>query len=73
MPYPSVSDIPEPVKDALPPKGQKMWMEVFNSTYESLKKRGITGKEADERAASAAWSVISEHYKKGPDGKWREK
>lgn len=63
MPYSSIKDLPKGVKNVLPVSAQKIWMEVFNSSYDKH--------HDEERAITAAWSAVKNAgYKKQKDGKW---
>lgn len=64
MPYSNVSELPDAVKNNLPPTAQRQWMHVFNSSLAGRCKGD------DGCAAEAAWGVINNHYHKNKDGKW---
>lgn len=64
MPYSNVSELPDAVKGNLPPEAQRMWMHVFNSSYDGRCKGD------DGCAAQAAWGVVHKHYHKDENGKW---
>lgn len=75
MPYDNQSDLPENVKNVLPPHAEEIYKEAFNSAYEQYKdpedrKKGGTREEAAHRVA---WAAVKQKYEKGDDGKWREK
>jgi cation transport regulator len=65
MPYKSVSELPDSVKDSLPHHAQEIFKEAFNSAREEY------GEE--ETAFKVAWSAVKNKYKKNDDGKWVEK
>jgi len=56
MPYTSISQLPKPVKK-LPKKLQRMFMHVFNYTYQRT-----NGDEA--KSFKIAWGVVKKHLKK---------
>lgn len=64
MPYDSVSDLPDSVRDNLPKHAQEIYKESFNSAEEQY------GEE--ERAHRVAWSAVKNDYKKD-NGKWVKK
>lgn len=74
MPYQSLSDLPDQVKDNLPKHGQEIYKEAFNSAYEQYKdpdkRRGDEGRE--ETAHKVAWSAVKKEYEKSGDH-WRRK
>lgn len=63
MPYRTRSELPDSVKDNLPPHAQGIYKEAFNSAWEEY--------EHDEsRAHRVAWGAVKKSYHKGEDGKW---
>ena len=56
MPYASVNDLPDQVKDNLPKDKWAQWMQVFNSVYADAVKKHE--KNPDIHAIKAAWSVV---------------
>jgi cation transport regulator len=65
MPYDSLKELPEGVKDNLPHHGQEIYKEAFNSAIEEYKE--------EETAHKVAWSAVKNKYKKSDDGKWVSK
>lgn len=65
MPYKKRSDLPEPVRDHLPPHAQGIYKEAFNSAFEQYDKD-------EERAHRVAWGAVKKQYHKGPDGDWHK-
>ena len=55
MPYNSISDLPDQVKDNLPKDKWAQWMQVFNSVYADAVEKHE--KDPDIHAFKAAWSV----------------
>ena len=55
MPYASVNDLPDQVKDNLPKDKWAQWMQVFNSVYADAVEKHE--KDPDIHAFKAAWSV----------------
>lgn len=64
MPYDSVSDLPDSVRDNLPKHAQEIYKAAFNSAEEQY------GEE--ERAHRVAWSAVKNDYEKD-NGKWVKK
>ncbi|KAB7666520.1 ChaB family protein [Bacillus sp. B1-b2] len=65
MPYQSLNDLPETVKDYLPKHAQEIFKEAFNSAEEEY--------EEEETAFKVAWSAVKKTYSKDEDGKWEKK
>jgi len=64
-PYNSISDLSDPVRNALPVAAQHIFINAFNSSY---------AKDKDEKKAfRVAWGAVKTYYKKGTDGKWVKK
>ena len=62
MPYASIKQIPDYVKK-YSAKLQRQWFYVFNSTWKTLSKQGVSTKDKERRAASAANSVLKKRFK----------
>lgn len=75
MPYSSMSDLPDSIKNVLPGHAQEIYKDAFNSAYENYKnpedRRGDDGRE--EVAYKVAWAAVKKKYKKGSDEKWHTK
>lgn len=61
MPYNDISDLPDGVKNNLPKKAQKIFLESFNSSFERY---------SEERAFKIAWSAVKKSYHKNEKGRW---
>lgn len=65
MPYPSVSDLPDTVKNVLPMHAQEIFQAAFNSAWDEYKdpndRRGDDSRE--EVAFKVAWSAVKKQYK----------
>lgn len=74
MPYGSTEELPDSVKDNLPPHALEIYKEAFNSAWEEYedesKRRGNESRE--EVAHRVAWSAVKKGYEKDADGIWRE-
>jgi cation transport regulator len=72
MPYSSISELPESVRNVLPKHAQEIYKEAFNSAYDEYKdpndrKKGGSREEAAHRVA---WAAVKKKYEKGSDDKW---
>ncbi|MDQ0220356.1 cation transporter [Peribacillus cavernae] len=65
MPYHSLNELPDAVKDNLPHHAQEIFKEAFNSASDEYKE--------EERAFKVAWSAVKKKYKKDDNDKWVEK
>jgi cation transport regulator len=64
VPYNKRSELPDNVKDNVPPHAQDIYKEAFNSAIDQY-----DGDE--ERAHRVAWSAVKEKYHKDEDsGRW---
>lgn len=60
MPYDTLADLPEDVKNALPEEAQKMWLEAYNSADEG----------GQQNPAAIAWAAVKQSYEQDMDGNW---
>ena len=66
MPYDSIAELPDGVKDNVPKHGQEIYKEAFNSAWDQY--------DHDEaRSHRVAWGAVKEKYEKGDDDRWHEK
>lgn len=65
MPYDSLKELPEGVRDHLPHHGQEIYKEAFNSAIKEYKE--------EVTAHKVAWSAVKHKYEKTEDGKWKSK
>lgn len=69
MPYKSISDLPDSVRDKLPSHGQEIYKQAFNSAFDEYAQRGPQGRE--ETAHKVAWAAVKKKYRKNEEtGKW---
>jgi cation transport regulator len=75
MPYQSIDELPESVKDNVPLHAQEIYMAAFNRAWEQYddpeERRGDASRE--ETAHKVARSAVKKEYEKGEDGKWQKK
>jgi cation transport regulator len=75
MPYRSINELAESVRNVLPTHAQEIYKEAFNSAYDQYDKpserRGDEDRE--ETAHKVAWSAVKKAgYEKGDDDKWHK-
>lgn len=72
MPYSSISNLPDSVRDNLPRHAQEIYKEAFNNAWDEYadrdERRGDESRE--EVAHKVAWSAVKQKYEKGLDGNW---
>lgn len=77
MPYKSVKELPKQISDNLPPHGQEIWMEAFNSAeeqYQDKSKRRDKSEDPETIAAKVAWDAVKNKYEKNEKtDKWEKK
>ena len=75
MPYDSISDLPDSVRDTLPKHAQEIYKEAHDSAWKEYAdpsdRRGDASR--DETAHKVAWSAVKQKYEKGDDGDWHRK
>lgn len=67
MPYEKITDLPEPVKHALPKHAQEIFLAVFNSCWGKHNKKAIEEKEVV--CHKMAWAAVKRIYEK-VNNKW---
>jgi cation transport regulator len=74
MPYETITDLPEQVRDNLPKHAQEIYKEAYNSAWDDYadpsERRGDASRE--ETAHRVAWSAVKEKYEK-QNGRWVQK
>lgn len=72
MPYKNLGQLPEAVKDNLPHHAQEIYLEAFNSAWETYKdpddRKGDDDRETV--AHKVAWSAVKKSYSKNAKGNW---
>jgi cation transport regulator len=75
MPYSSISELPDAVRDHLPKHAQEIYKEAFNSAWNEYadqdERRGDESRE--EAAHKVAWAAVKKKYSKGADSNWHAK
>ncbi|MBL4805468.1 MAG: ChaB family protein [Alphaproteobacteria bacterium] len=74
MPYQSLNDLPDSVKDNLPKHAQEIYKEAYNSAWDQYKDPDDRqdGRDREETSHAVAWSAVKEEYKK-EEGTWKKK
>jgi cation transport regulator len=74
MPYKTLADLPESVRDNLPKHAQEIYKEAYNSAWDQYKdpeeRRGDASRE--ETAHKVAWAAVKQSYEK-KDDRWVRK
>ena len=65
MPYSSIGQLPDPIRNSLPPAAQRIFMKAFNGAYHHLG-------EDEVPAFKIGWSAVKKAYEKR-NGKWIRK
>lgn len=76
MPYKSVKDLPERVRENLPEHAQEIYREAFNNAWDQYAdpkdRRGDASRE--ETAHKVAWAAVKKVYEKDEkSGTWKKK
>jgi cation transport regulator len=67
MPYRSISELPDSVKDNVPKHAQEIYQAAYNNAWEQYD-------HDEERAHRVAWAAVKNDYEKDEDsGKWKKK
>ncbi|OGT30199.1 MAG: cation transport regulator ChaB [Gammaproteobacteria bacterium RIFCSPHIGHO2_12_FULL_35_23] len=71
MPYNSVNDLPNNIKDNLLLQAQKIYQKAFNNAWEQFKeaKKRCNNSSQEEVSHKVAWSAVEKKYHKSPQGK----
>ena len=74
MPYSTVKDLPDSVKDNLPKHAQEIYLAAYNNAWKEYKndedRKGDASRE--EVSHKVAWNAVKQKYEK-KDGKWKSK
>ncbi|WP_223669983.1 ChaB family protein [Kangiella shandongensis] len=72
MPYNSIKQLPDSVRNHLPKHAQEIYKEAFNSAWQKYRdgarRRNDTSRE--EVAHKVAWAAVKKVYEKSGDGEW---
>ncbi len=78
MPYKSVKDLPERVRENLPEHAQEIYREAFNNAWNQYadpkERRGGASSSREETAHKVAWAAVKKVYEKDEkSGTWKKK
>ncbi len=76
MPYQKNEDLPESVKNHLPPHAQDIYREAFNHAQKEYKdpdKRQDPQSSLEEISHRVAWNAVKKKYTKNEGGDWSAK
>ena len=76
MPYNSLDELPDSVRDNLPNHAQEIYMRAFNNAWDEYAdpedRRGDASRE--ETSHKVAWAAVKNVYKKDEEsGEWKKK
>ncbi len=67
MPYETLTDLPEGVRDHLPKHAQEIYQAAYNNAWDEYK-------HDEERAHRVAWAAVKNSYEKDEkSGNWKPK
>lgn len=73
MRYQTVSELPEPVRAALPGPAQELYRQAFNQTWDERAGLEETADERIEASHDAAWRVVERLSGQDPRDRWSPK
>jgi len=76
MPYNTLSDLPDTVKNNLPKHAQEIYLEAFNNAWDEYRdpENRQAGASHEETAYRIAWGAVKKVYEKDEQtGKWKRK
>jgi cation transport regulator len=76
MPYGTIEDLPDSVKDNLPKHAREIYLAAFNNAWDQYSdpedRRGDASRE--ETAHKVAWAAVKNEYvKEKESGEWKKK
>ncbi len=76
MPYQSIRDLPESVRNHLPEHAQEIYRAAYNNAWEEYKtpEKRRNNESREEAAHRVAWAAVKNEYAKDEKtGEWAEK
>lgn len=72
MPYKSINDLLDSVKNHLPKEAQEIYLKAFNSAWEEYQdaNKRRTDEGLEEVSHKVAWSAVKYKYHNGDNGQW---
>ncbi|MFW6135431.1 MAG: ChaB family protein [Chloroflexota bacterium] len=69
--YESIQDLPDTVRDVLPPEAQEAYLEGFNASWESYDEEKTSEMTQEAVANRDAWAAVKREFTQDPEsGKW---
>ncbi|MFN2117846.1 MAG: ChaB family protein [Candidatus Promineifilaceae bacterium] len=74
MPYETIKELPEQVRDNLPKHAQEIYKEAYNSAWDEYSDPSVRRGDAsrEETAHKVAWAAVKQKYEKQND-RWVKK
>ena len=74
MPYDSLKDLPDSVRDNLPKHAQEIYQAAYNNAWDEYAdpSERRDGADREETAHKVAWSAVKKKFEKR-DGRWVKK
>lgn len=75
MPYKSLSELPDSVRDHLPKHAQEIYKEAYNSAWDQYADPASRRDDAsrEEVAHRVAWAAVKQKYEKNEQDRWVKK
>lgn len=72
MPYKTLSQLPDSVKNNLPKHAQEIYKSAFNHAWDEYKhpKDRMDTSTREKTSHRVAWAAVKRDYKKNEQGKW---
>lgn len=72
MPYNTINDLPENVRNNLPEHAQEIFKEAFNNAWDEYKQPKDRRDDASREVTSfkVAWAAVEQTYHKDNSGNW---
>ncbi len=69
--YESIEELPDTVRDVLPPEAQEAYLEGFNASWESYDEEKTSEMTQEAVANRDAWAAVKRQFTEDPEtGKW---
>jgi cation transport regulator len=75
MPFHSLKDLPDNVKNSLPTHAQEIYKEAFNAAWDEYDQpeERQSGRGREETAHAVAWAAVKKKYRRVKRGEWQAK
>ena len=74
MPYTSLNELPESIRNALPEYAQEIYLQAYKRAWEQYDRLGLRRGEATREATAdkVAWAAVRQEYRKDiKSSKWK--